>query len=143
LVERALDELFASHHALGRPFKDGDCLNQPNDDSSNASPDPALGAWMEERQQKLKSKTQIVESGRFLKGEAFAKGGRMKTKDKVAGGLDPAQVALLFGLSLGRGIVVHEAFFIVAGAIAVGAAAAAIANGIHDHEKNLGLHQHR
>ncbi len=67
----------------------------------------------------------------------------MKTIEKVSGGMDSARVALLFGLSLGLGIVVHEGFFIVAGAIAVGAAAAAIANAIHDHEESSGLtHQH-
>jgi len=68
----------------------------------------------------------------------------MRTKEKVAGGLDPARVALIFGLSLGLGIVVHAGFFVVAGAIAVGAAAAAIANMIHDHEERSGLtHQNR
>lgn len=68
----------------------------------------------------------------------------MKITEKVAGGLDSARVALLFGLSLGLGIVVHEGFFILAGAIAVGAAAAAMANAIHDHEVSSRLtHQHR
>ena len=42
--------------------------------------------------------------------------------------MDPARVALLLGLSVGLGIAVHEGFFFVAGAIAVGALAAAIAN---------------
>ena len=68
----------------------------------------------------------------------------MKIKEKVAGGFDPARVALLFGFSLGLGIVVHEGFFILAGTIAVGAAAAAIANAIQDHAERSGLmHQHR
>jgi hypothetical protein len=68
----------------------------------------------------------------------------MKIKEKVAGNFDPARVALLFGFSLGLGIVVHEGFFLLAGAIAVGAAAAALANAIQDHEERSGLkHQHR
>ena len=50
-------------------------------------------------------------------------------------GMDPARVALLFGVSIGLAIVVHEGFFLVAGAIAVGAAAATIANAIHDHHQ--------
>jgi len=37
--------------------------------------------------------------------------------------MDPARVALLLGLGAGLGIVVHEGFFLVAGAIAVGALA--------------------
>lgn len=57
----------------------------------------------------------------------------MKTKDKTAAAMDPARVALLLGLSVGLGIVVHQGFFLVAGAIAVGAAGAAIANAMHDH----------
>lgn len=60
------------------------------------------------------------------------------------GGIDPAQVALLFGLSVGLGIVLHESFFVVAGAIAVGAMAATIANIIYDHTEQSPLtHQHR
>lgn len=58
--------------------------------------------------------------------------------------MDPARVALLLGLSVGLGIAVHEAFLLVAGAIAVGALAAAAANAIHDHaEANRLSHQHR
>lgn len=59
----------------------------------------------------------------------------MKTKEETAAAMDPARVALLLGLSVGLGIVVHEGFFLVAGAIAVGAAAAAIANALHDHNE--------
>jgi len=60
------------------------------------------------------------------------------------GGMDPARVALLFGLTVGLGIVVHESFFLVAGAIAIGAMAAAFANTIYDHAEHSGLtHQHR
>ena len=58
--------------------------------------------------------------------------------------MDPARVALLFGLSVGLGIVLHESFFVVAGVIAVGAIAATIANLIYDHTDQSGLtHQHR
>jgi len=58
--------------------------------------------------------------------------------------MDPARIALLLGLSVGLGIVVHESFFFAAGAIAVGALAAAVANAIHDHAKaNRWTHQHR
>ena len=34
--------------------------------------------------------------------------------------MDPARVALLLGLSVGLGIALHEAFLLVAGAIACG-----------------------
>jgi hypothetical protein len=68
----------------------------------------------------------------------------MNKSNKTGGGMDPARVALLFGLSVGLGIVIHESFFLVAGAIAVGAAAAAIADTIYDHTEHSGLkHQHR
>lgn len=59
-------------------------------------------------------------------------------------GIDAARAALLFGISVGLGIVVHESFFVVAGAVAVGAMAAVIANTIYDHTEHSGLtHQHR
>ena len=58
--------------------------------------------------------------------------------------IDPVRVTQLLGLSVGLGIAVHEAFLLVAGAIAVGALAAAVANVIHDHEQDNRLsHQHR
>jgi hypothetical protein len=58
--------------------------------------------------------------------------------------MDPARIALVLGLSVGLGIVVHESFFFAAGAIAVGALAAAVANTLHDHaEANRLNHQHR
>lgn len=44
----------------------------------------------------------------------------MKKNEQNVGGIDLARVALLLGLSIGLGIVVHEGFFLVAGAIAVG-----------------------
>ncbi len=53
----------------------------------------------------------------------------MNKKENGGGGMDPARVALLTWNNVwDLGIVVHEGFFLVAGAIAVGALAAAIAN---------------
>lgn len=46
----------------------------------------------------------------------------------------------ILGVSIGLGIVVDEGFFLVAGAIAVGAAGAAIAHAIQDHTE---WRQHR
>jgi hypothetical protein len=46
---------------------------------------------------------------------------------------DPARVALLLGLSIGLGIAVHEGFFLVAGAIAVGALTVATARALQEH----------
>ena len=65
----------------------------------------------------------------------------MKTKEKGTGGIDPARVALLLGVTVGLGIVVHEGFLLVAGAIAVGALSAAIANAIHDHSESIPIRQ--
>ena len=62
----------------------------------------------------------------------------MKKTNNTGGDMDPARVALLFGLSLGLGIVLHESFFMVAGAIAVGALAAVITNTIYDHTEHSG-----
>lgn len=45
---------------------------------------------------------------------------------KDDGRVDGTRVALLVGASLGLGIVVHEVFFLIGGAIAVGALAAAV-----------------
>jgi len=68
----------------------------------------------------------------------------MNRTNNAGGGMDRARVGLLFGLSLGLGVVVHEGFFVVAGAIAAGAMAAAIANLIYDHTEQSGLkHHHR
>jgi len=68
----------------------------------------------------------------------------MKKSDKFYKTMDPARVALLLGLSVGLGIVVHEGFFIAAGAIAVGALAAALTNMIYDHaEANRMTHVDR
>ena len=57
----------------------------------------------------------------------------MKKSDIFYERVDPARVALLFGIALGLGIAVHEVFFFVAGAIGVGALAAVLTNVIRDH----------
>lgn len=68
----------------------------------------------------------------------------MKKTDGLYDVVDPARVALILGLSIGLGIVVHEGFFLLAGAVAVGTLAAAIANAIQDHAEETRLtHQHR
>ena len=64
----------------------------------------------------------------------------MKTKDEVGAAMDPTRVALLLGVTIGLGIVVHEGFFLVAGAIAVGAAGAAVAHALQSH---IGLRPQR
>ncbi|HET7513070.1 MAG TPA: hypothetical protein VFJ88_09905 [Chthoniobacterales bacterium] len=74
----------------------------------------------------------------------YFRGGVMKKTDRLYEVVDPARVALILGLSLGLGIVVHEGFFFLAGAVAVGALAAAIANTIQDHAEGSRLtHQAR
>ena len=68
----------------------------------------------------------------------------MKTIRNDDGSVDSTRVTLLVGLSIGLGIVVHEAFFLVGGAIAVGALAVATANVLQEHaEQARPVHQHR
>lgn len=68
----------------------------------------------------------------------------MKNLERDSGGVDSVRLAWLLGLSLGLGIVVHEGFFLVAGAIAVGALAVAAAHAVHEHGEGTRLtHQHR
>lgn len=57
----------------------------------------------------------------------------MRTIRNDDGSVDSTRVTLLVGLSIGLGIVVHEAFFLAGGAIAVGALAAATAHALHEH----------
>lgn len=59
----------------------------------------------------------------------------MKTIKREDGSVDGARVAVLVGLSVGLGIVVHEAFFLVGGAIALGALTVAT---VHALEKESG-----
>ena len=68
----------------------------------------------------------------------------MRTIRNNDGSVDSTRVTLLVGLSIGLGIVVHEAFFLVGGAIAVGALAMATAHAIHEHaEQTRPVRQHR
>ena len=67
----------------------------------------------------------------------------MKTIKKDDGSVDGARVALLVGLGVGLGIVVHEAFFLAAGAIAVGVLTLATAHAMQEHAERTRLaHQH-
>jgi hypothetical protein len=50
--------------------------------------------------------------------------------------LEPRTVALILGLSVGLGIVVHEAFFLVA----IGVATMAVAEAVHKHDKTTHTH---
>lgn len=68
----------------------------------------------------------------------------MNTIRREDGSVDSTRVTLLVGLSIGLGIVVHEAFFLVGGAIAVGALAVATAHAIQEHaEHTRPGYQHR
>ena len=68
----------------------------------------------------------------------------MRTIRNADGSVDSTRVTLLVGLSIGLGIVVHEAFFLVGGAIAVGALAMTTAHAIHEHaEQTRPVRQHR
>jgi hypothetical protein len=68
----------------------------------------------------------------------------MKTIKKDDGSVDGARVALLVGLSVGLGIVVHEVFFLVGGAIAVGALAVGTAHALQEHaDQTHPAHQRR
>ncbi len=73
----------------------------------------------------------------------YVKGNIMKTIKRADGSVDGSRVALLLGLSVGLGIVVHEAFFLVAGAIAVGALTVAAVHAVEEHSERTHLaHQH-
>lgn len=52
---------------------------------------------------------------------------------KDNGRVDGTRVALLVGVSIGLGIVVHEVFFLFGGAITVGALAAAVTHAATGH----------
>ena len=68
----------------------------------------------------------------------------MKGIRKDDGRVDGTRVALLVGVSVGLGIVVHEAFFLVGGAIAVGALAVATAHALQEHAEHARpAHQRR
>ena len=68
----------------------------------------------------------------------------MKTIKNEDGSVDGARVALLVGLSIGLGLVVPEAFFLVGGAIAIGALTVATAHALQEHAEHARpAHQHR
>ena len=68
----------------------------------------------------------------------------MKTIKNEDGSVDGARVALLVGLSIGLGLVVHEAFFLVGGAIVIGALTVATAHALQEHAEHARpAHQHR
>ena len=68
----------------------------------------------------------------------------MKKLRVDAGKIESEHVALLFGITLGLGIVVHEAFFLVAGAIAAGALTAVAVHSLREHGAHHRLtHQHQ
>jgi hypothetical protein len=60
----------------------------------------------------------------------------MKTIRRDDGSVDSARVALLVGLSIGLGIAVHEVFFLVGGAITVGALTIATVHAIQEHAEH-------
>ena len=63
---------------------------------------------------------------------------------KDDGSVDGTRVAVLVGVSIGLGILVHEVFFLVGGAIAVGALAGAVTHAAEEHaEKTRPVHQRR
>ena len=63
---------------------------------------------------------------------------------KNDGSVDGPRVAVLVGASIGLGLLVHEVFFLVGGAIAVGALAAAMTYAAEEHaRKTRPVHQHR
>jgi hypothetical protein len=67
----------------------------------------------------------------------------MRTIKRDDGSLDGPRVALLLGLSIGLGIAVHEVFFLVGGAIGVGALTVATAHALQEHAKHAQpAHQH-
>lgn len=67
----------------------------------------------------------------------------MRTIKRDDGSVDGARVALLVGLSIGLGIAVHEVFFLVGGAIAVGALTVATVHAVQEHADHSRLaHQH-
>jgi hypothetical protein len=68
----------------------------------------------------------------------------MKMIKRDDGSVDSTRVTLLVALSIGLGIAVHEVFFLVGGAIAVGALTVATAHALQEHaEHSRPARQHR
>lgn len=68
----------------------------------------------------------------------------MKAIKRDDGSVDGPRVALLVGASIGLGILVHEVFFLVGGAIAVGALTVATAHALQEHTEHARpARQHR
>jgi hypothetical protein len=62
----------------------------------------------------------------------------MKRIGTEAGKIESADIALWLGLSIGLGIAVHEGFFLVTAAIAIGALGAIVVHAGHE----FGAHHH-
>ena len=68
----------------------------------------------------------------------------MNTTGRTREPTSARRLAMLLGLTVGLGIVVHQSFFVVAGAIAVGALAVATARVIEEHSANANfVHRRR
>lgn len=63
----------------------------------------------------------------------------MRTIKRDDGSVDGPRIALLVGLSIGLGIAVHEVFFLVGGAIALGALSVATAHALQEHAEHVGV----
>ena len=63
----------------------------------------------------------------------------MKIRSRKTGEIDPARIALLLGLTVGLGIAVHEGFFLVAGAMAIGLIAAMAVHALHQRSEHTRL----
>ena len=63
----------------------------------------------------------------------------MKTLRKLTGEIDSARVAVVIGLMIGLGLVIHEGFFLLAAAIAIGALIATAIHVIHEHSETSRL----
>ena len=72
----------------------------------------------------------------------FLKKGIMKAGPKSKAEIDPTRIALLIGINIVLGIVVHEGFFVVAGAIALGVLAGAAINAVQHHAEHARRSSH-
>jgi hypothetical protein len=72
----------------------------------------------------------------------FPKGENMKTVRRGDESIGARQIAVLLGVCVGLGIVVHQSFLVVAAAIAVGALAVATAHAVEKQRDGIGLVRH-